>query len=304
MRANSGTAAFSGGGTQRTIDVVSLWSVQQTTNFNGGALGFWSDGFCLRSGTVISGVFPNGANAPTEIAAGTGRPTVYFGADGLVRDKYCNWAPAVQMLKPAVALANPFAVWEVEAHLNISKPAVNQQIVGDCGLVMHGNTGVTGWGNDFRNGGGAGDPGQLGYAIFFWQDAANAEVRLRYMSRATIAGALGDGTDLGTAGPFFSPGGGDPDISRIVRIKCRHESATLSLDAKVTIFIDDVPKLTRFMSRGALLPNPDNTLGPASLFWLGAFRPFVRNHTTALVSSKLGCTLFRVSAAPSVAALG
>lgn len=295
LTALGGSASTPSNGTQRTIDCYSALNsgFGLGTNFSSGAVpAIATVGVINRQS--VAGMFPVGANGPDGLSnnVSVNIAHIFFPGTGLNRDQYCAISPLLRYNKPATALADAFAVWEIEAHMVFRLPA--GAYAQDAGLILHGNTGITGYAaaNDWTNGGGAGNPGQPGIAIM----ATGADNQLRVLARNTAAGAFSKNIATGI---IAQPVGGFAN-DRIRRLKIRLESATLSDFAKATFFVDDAIAHSDFFTIGGSMPHPADL---AAVQWLGAFRPFFRNGGNAASAAVVAYSYLRVSAAPSVAAM-
>jgi hypothetical protein len=273
-------------GLRRTLDVYSGFNVQEQTNFASGALPAQSTIGWIRGSGLQAGIFPVGSNGPDGIAgnAAVGQPHLFMSA-GTFRDQYCIYHPWPKLVRPTRAYFDPFAVWEVEAHILLNPPGAAP--VDDQGLIFHCNSGVTGYGTGFMQGGALGNPGYAGFAIN--HGAAGVPT---FQARKLVGGALSESAVIpGLVGPWVSP--------RVLRYKVQIISATPTADAQLIVQLDETTVLTRNFGAGnATMPNVTDTAQ-----WLGAFRVFIRNANNAVAGNALCYTHWRVSAAPSLAAL-
>ena len=276
----------------RTTDWYHAIGNQIQTNFSSGGIpAGMTNG--IQGGINTGGIFPQGAGAAVGIAnnSDAGRAHVFFNAGLTIKDFYCSQTMHVDLKRPLVNRVNPFAVWEVEADLIMRLPA--GAIANDLGLVLHCDTGTTGHGVDFTNNGGAALTGS-GIALM----ATGADNQIRFLARRSGGGF---GVNIPTGIIAQAPGAA---VDRFRRLKLRLESATVSADARVTWFVDNVPLGSRAFTAANSMP--DLTLiPPAGAFqWLGGFRAFIRQGGNNVSGAILAFASWRVSSAPSVAAMG
>lgn len=279
-----GTPAVSFGGVRRTIDVVPRWMMQLTTDKSLAFQAYWTDGVGLRTGLTYSGMFPTGANSANGIQndATRGRVHLYYDSFGSsVKDFYSLLTPRVRLVRPTQNIVTPYDVWEVEADIWCDQPA--SAPTDDLGIAFHGNTSVTSWANGLTVGQAVGDPGSCGFGIFW--TGANGDIK--WQARNALAAAPLTGSLLLRAGPNWN---------KWVRVRVRIEAATLTRDAQVTVYLDDVAVASQAWVTGSAYL-PDLTLNN----YLGGLRPFVRCHSTQVSANLLRLGAFRVSAAASVA---
>jgi hypothetical protein len=197
----------------------------------------------------------------------------------------------IRLLRPTFEFVDPFQVWEFEADLVFRLPAGVPG--GDFGMILHGDTALTGWGTDFTNVGIAGI-GKFGMAMMV--TAATNEIRC--IARAATTG--GFSVNFAT-GIIAQPLGGTGSTDRFRRCKFRLESATVNADAQCSWFIDGQRQLTLPFTAAAGMPNI--ALLTAGVQWLSAFRGFIRNANNNVSGAVLQYGYWRVSAAPSVGAM-
>jgi hypothetical protein len=292
----SGGSGSGGFGNQRTVDIINGISTNISTNFTSGGVPAVSLlGISPKAGGLRFGAgeaFPLGANGPDGIANNDaiGRAAVFFSPAAFLRDQYCGQTMAIRLLRPTFAFVDPFQVWEFEADLCFRLPAGVPG--GDFGIVLHGDTALTGWGTDFTNVGVAGI-GKFGMALMV--TAATNE--LRCIARSAINGGF---TVNVATGIIAQPPGGFAN-DRFRRCKFRLESATVNADAQCSWFIDGQRQLTLPFTAAAGMPNV--ALLTAGVQWLSAFRGFIRNANNNVSGAVLQYGYWRVSAAPSVAAM-
>lgn len=281
MRVSGGSsAAASFGGIRRTLDATTALNVMQTSDVSSGVLPpSYQYALLSRTGTLYGAFWAIGAaNGPDGLSLVNGR-TMYampVGV-GVRRDVYAAYHPGIKLVRPPAVFDDPFAVWEVEAHVALTNPAATPNE--DMGLFFHCNCSVTGYAVGFTVGQALGNPGHTGFGI-----QMGAAGQPMFVARKALGGAaLSETISLGGTGPWIVP--------RIQRWKVRIFSATPVADAKVEIYIDDVLSLTRSFTAGTTMPNTTDTLG-----WVGAFRVWIRmfaNNPSANVfyygSVRIGC---------------
>ena len=291
-RALGGSGAASLGALGRTTNWLHAIGNQINTNFASGGLPAIAT-LGTQSGINATGLFPQGANPPDGIAnnSGVGRAHIFFPPGLLIRDQYCAQTMRVDLIRPLVRRVDPFAVWEVECDLIMRLPS--GAIANDLGLVLHADTATTGHGTDFTNSAVAALTG-TGIALM----ATGADNQIRCLARRSGAGFS---VNIATGIIAQAPGAA---VDRFRRLKIRLESATVSADAKCTWFVDDVPVATRNLTAAAGMP--DATLIPSAgaFQWNGAFRAFIRQGGNNVSGAVLAYSHWRVSSAPSVAAMG
>ena len=290
MRANSGGGAGNLGRLGRTLDVYQSIESGIATNFTSGGLPPIATQGTVPGVGHVAGMFPVGANGPDGIAAssGVGTAHIFFSPGAIIRDQYCAWTPRVNLLRPSKTLPDPFAVWEVEADVIMRLPAGT--IANDLGMVLHIDTATTGYGTDFTNLG-AGISG--GIALM----ATGNDNQIRCLARRTGGGfSVNKATGIIAQAP-----GAAADTFR--RLMIRLESATPARDARCTWFVDGVQQHQLALTAAAGMP--DVTLIPpaGAVNWLAAFRPFLRNGGNNVSGAVFAYKRWRVSAAPSVAAM-
>src|SRR4051812_17593256 len=99
-RMSRGTGS-AGGQTKRTVDIYPRWMVDSRTD---SVVGSWdsayTDGYCARSGTLYSGLFPNGSNPPGGIGQYGGRVAAYIDSFGsTLKSFYSLMAPRVNVVR-------------------------------------------------------------------------------------------------------------------------------------------------------------------------------------------------------------
>ena len=277
-------------GRLRTTNWLHAIGNQINTNFASG--GFPAIGALgVQDGVNSAGLFPAGAGTGSDgIAnnASVGRAHIFFSPSAGLRDQYCAQTLNVRLSRPLVDTVNPFAVWEVEADVIMRLPA--GAINGDLGLVLHGDTSVTGWGTDFTDGA-LGGIGKFGMALM----AQGATNEIRAIARSATTGGF---TVNQATGIISQPVG---TVDRIRRLRIRLESATVAQDARCTWYVDDVAVHTLPLLAASGMPSIDLITGGVQ--WLGAFRAFLRNSRNNVSGAVLAYSHWRVSSAPTVAAM-
>lgn len=290
MRASGGAGRSSLGVVGRTLDVYQSISSGIASNFSSGGLPpIATQGFVRPIGHV-AGLFPVGALGPDGISnnSGVGRAHIFFSPGLNIRDQYCGYTPRISLLRPSKDIYDPFAVWEIEADVILRLPA--GAIANDLGMVLHIDTATTGYATDFTNLG-AGMTG--GVALF----ATGADNQIRCLARRT-----GGGFSVNQATGIIAQAPGAA-VDRFRRLKIRLESATVAQDARCTWFVDDVQVHQLPFTAAASMP--DATLIPpaGATQWLGSFRAFLRNGGNNVSGAVLAYAWWRLSAAPTVAAM-
>lgn len=237
------------------------------TNVQPGSGGFTDGGFVRYAGALVSIPGMNGWGA------GSGGQTPQRGyvvannagckfarntaAGNTPYDWYCGVCAVPVLEPPVVNLNSSLSVFEVGVQMRLSAvPAA--PITRDCGLVMM-MASATSFANCMRAGVAAGND-YAGFGVVF-----NNLGDLIWIAKKNGAGggsALSEQVTLVTG-----------TSQRLTPVRIRVHSASLGVEAKVEVFVDNVPVLSRNWGAGTVLPVAADATFSAQM---GYFRPLLR----------------------------
>lgn len=290
LAANGGVAFTPSDGTKRSLDYVPMWEMRAVADAGGGSQSFFVDGYCLRTGQIITGLFPTGANGiigQTALAA-KGRTHIFYdNSASNNKDFFSLLHPRIRLVQPTVNISTPIDCWEIEADLWCDTPALAP--TNDIGLAFHCNCSTTGYPGGLTGGGALGDPGYAGFGVFF--DTATAgDIRLKGRNQVG---------NVPLTGNVLIDGSGAANFNKWIRFTVRLESARVGVPAQMSIFLDNVLKrVEQFTVGSTLLPDIN-----INAWNLGVFRAFLRCSSGVATANVLRCSHFRIGAASSVANL-